>query len=269
MTTTRTKKFPFSVLGSLRLAGGLRNGFLLGVVGLMFVAAATGGAKCESRFAGGTDDFTEERLETSIVIGQSDADYSTTLTAVAAYMAEYGFGFQVEVISLTGSEVQSALESGRVDVVMNIGQLANNDWFVTSRTAGTIVNTGPSYYDGNFPVSGAVSPRLAEVGPDFVSALRALEIRLDRLEETDTWWHENDINGEFRAAIYYFWNFNFEEGWKAWMKWNPAERIRQEVQRFAKVRYPDRYEGFEYDEHFDRIFYDENGDAIPNFVEEE
>jgi hypothetical protein len=267
LTTNRIKKSPLhSLSGPLLGLKGLRLALLLGLV---LVAAVSIAAGCESRFAGGTDDFTEERLETSIVIGQSDADYSMTLTALAAYMAEHAFGFQVEVVQLTGSEVQSALENGRVDVVMNVGQFANNDWFVTSRTAGTIVNTGPSYYDGDFPVSGAVTPRLAEVGPDFVAALKAMEVRLDRLEETDTWWHENDIDGEFRAAVYYFWNFNFEEGWKAWMKWNPAERIRQHIQRFAKVRYPDLYEGYEYDEHFDRIFYDENGDAIPNFPEEE
>jgi hypothetical protein len=184
-------------------------------------------------------------------------------------MAEFAFGFEVEVVSLTGSELQTELESGRVDLVMNAGQKANNDWFVASRGAGDIINTGPTYYDGTFPVSGAVSPRLAEVGPDFVKALKAMVIRQDRLEETESWWHENDVDGEFRAAVYYFWNFNYEEGWKAWMPWNPAERIRQEIQRFAKVRYPNLYEGIEYDEHFDRIFYDESGDAIPNFVEEE
>ena len=245
---------------------GLRLAFLLALV---LVAAVTGAAKCEGRFSGGTEDFTDERLATAITIGQTDADYGLTLAAVAAYMAEFGFGFQVEVVELTGNELQSAFESGRVDLVLDARQSGNAEWFEAAVASGTIFSTGPTYFDGEASVSGAVSPRLIEVGADLVETLTVMELRQSRLEETETWWHENDIEGEFRAAVYFLWNFNYEDDWKSWMKWDPAERIRQELQRFAKVRYPDNYEGFEYDERFNRIVYDENGDPIVVNYDEE
>jgi hypothetical protein len=244
------------------MAGRLRSGYLLGIIGLVLVAAVAGGAKCEGRFSGGTDDFTEERLETSIVIGQSDADYSLTLAAVAAYMAEYAFGFQVEVVALSAGEVQTAIESGRVDLVLDAGQPENAEWFGAAVASGTIISTGATYFEGDLPVSGAVSPRLSEMGADFVAALTVMELLQPRLEETETWWHENDIDGEFRAAIYFLWNFNYEDDWKSWMPWNPAERLRQQLERFAKVRYPDLYDGIEFDERFNPIVYDENGAPI-------
>jgi hypothetical protein len=235
---------------------------LILLIALVIVAAVTVAAKCEGRFAGGTEDFTEERLETSIVIGQSDTDYGVTLAAVAAFMGEIAFGFQVEVVELTGNELQGALESGRVDLVLDAGQPGNADWFKAAVASGSIVSTGPTYFEGDFPVSGAVSPKLAEQGADFVAALTVMELRQTRLEETETWWHENDIDGEFRAAVYFLWNFNYENDWKSWMTWDPAERIRQKLERFAKVRYPDLYEGIEFDERFNPVVYDENGDAI-------
>ncbi len=237
---------------------------MLLVLGLVLAAAVTGAAKCEGRFSGGTEDFTEERLETAITIGQSDADYGLTLAAVAAYMAEFAFGFQVEVVSLAAGEVQTALESGRVDLVLDAGQPDIDEWFKAAVTNGTILSTGTTYIDeDDFPVSGAVSPRLAELGADFVATLTVMELRQSRLEETETWWHDNDIDGEFRAAIYFLWNFNYEDDWKSWMKWDPAERVRQQLERFAKVRYPDLYEGIEYNERFNPIVYDENGTPIP------
>ncbi len=241
--------------GDLRLAA---------LIGLVLVAAVTGGAKCESRFAGGTEDFTDERMETSITIGQSDAEYSLTLTALAAYIAEIAFGFQVEIIKLTGGEVRAALESDRVDLVVNAGQPDGSEWLAAAGAAGIIINTGPTYIDEDgFPVSGAASPRLEEVGADFLLALQKMEIPLSRVDETDTWWHENAINGEFRAAVYFLWNFNYEDSWKSWMPWNPAERLRDKTERFTGVRYPERYLGIEYDLGSHKpIQYDENGDPV-------
>lgn len=211
------------------------------------------GIKCESRFAGGTEDFASEREETTLVIGRSDAEYSLTLAAIGEFMAHIAYGFQVEVVSLAAGEVPAALESGRVDIVLNARQPGNEAWFDQAVAAGTILSTGPTYFSDGFPVSGAVTPRIGETGADFLDALKKMEIPLRWLEETDTWWHENDIDGEFRAAVFYFWNYDYQESWKQWMPWNPAERIRQTIERFAKVRYPDLYEGIEYDERFDPI----------------
>lgn len=241
------------------------------IVGLLLVAAITVGAKCEGRFSGGTDDFTEERLETVITIGRSDAEYGITLTALAAYIAEIGFGFQVEVVPLAAGEVQAALESGQVDLVMNAGQPDNSESLQAAVSTGTIFGTGTTYVDDDdFPVTGATSLRLGEIGADFLSALQKMEIPLSRVDETDTWWRENGIEGEFRAALYFLWNFNYEDSWKSWMPWNPAERLRDKTERFTGVRYPERYLGIEYDLRGHKpIQYDENGTPIPDPESEE
>lgn len=205
------------------------------------------GAKCETRFSGGTDDFTDERLATKLVIGKSDAEYGTILAALGAYVAEVGFGFDVETVSLTADEVSAALERGQVDIVLNARLPDKKEWFDKAAAAGTILSTGPTYFKNGFPVSGAASTRLGVVGDDFLKALRDMEIPLNRVEETHEWFHANEIDGEHRAAIYFLWNFNYEDSWKSWMAWNPAERIREATERFTGLRYPDVYEGVEYD----------------------
>ena len=225
----------------------LGPGGLVAIAAALALAAAATGARCEGRFAGGTEDFTEERLATSLVIGQSDAPYGVTLAALGAYMAEVGFGFQVETVELSAAEVPDALRTGRVDVVLNARQPDSAEWFDDAAAAGTILSTGPIYVEDGFSFSGATTPRLAEVGQDFLDALRKMQIPLSRLSETDEWFHSRGIEGTHRAAVYFLWNFNYEDSWKAWMTWDPAERLRDATERFTGLRYPELYDGIEYD----------------------
>ena len=224
--------------------GNLRSPALLVVVLLLVLAL---GAKCESRFKGGTEDFTDERLATSLVIGQNETEYGVALAALAAYIAEIGFGFQVETVALTAEEVPDAISSGRVDVVLDARAPDNKRWFDDAAAAGTILSTGPTYFKNGFAVAGAANPRLGEVGADLLAAFRVMEIPLRRVDETATWFDENDIEGNHRAAVYFLWNFNYEDSWKAWMLWDPAERMRDSIERFTGLRYPRQYKGIEYD----------------------
>ena len=233
---------------------------LVAVAAALALAAAAMGARCESRFAGGTEDFTEERLATSLVVGQSDAPYGVTLAALVAYVAEFGFGFQVETVELAASEVPDALLSGRVDVVLNARQPESAAWFDDAAASGTILSTGPSYMEDGFTYSGATTPRVAEVGLDLLEALREMEIPLSRLSETDGWFHSRGIEGTHRAAVYFLWNFNYEDSWKSWMPWDPAERLRDSTERFTGLRYPEVYDGVEYDlDRFSRSGREEEG----------
>ena len=233
---------------------------IAGLVGAILLVGVGFAATCEGRFAGGTEDFTEERLETSLVIGQSDARYGVTLAALGAYIAEVGFGFQVETLKVTAEEVPEALRTGRVDVILNARQPDNTDWFDDAAATGTILSTGPSYLEDGFSFSGATTLRVGEVGQDLLETLREMEIPLERLRETDAWFHDNGIQGTQRAAIYFLWNFNYEDSWKAWMPWDPAERLRDATERFTGLRYPEVYEGIEYDlDRFSRSGREEEG----------
>ena len=227
--------------------GRMRLLALVGLAGAILLVAAGSAATCEGRFAGGTEDFTEERLETSLVVGQSDARYGVTLAALTAYIAEVGFGFQVETVELAADQVPEALRTGRVDIVLNARQPDDVDWFDEAAAAGTILSTGPIYVEDGFSFSGATTPRLGEVGQDLLEALREMKIPIERLSETDAWFHDNGIEGTHRAAIYFLWNFNYEDSWKAWMPWDPAERLRDATERYTGLRYPEVYEGIEYD----------------------
>ena len=220
---------------------------LTGLLGVCLLAGAGLAATCEGRFAGGTEDFTEERLGTSLVIGQSDARYGLTLAALGAYIAEVGFGFQVETVVLAAEDVPAALGTGRVDVVLNARQPDSIQWFENAVETGEILSTGPIYTEDGFSFSGATTPRLAEVGPDLLEAFRAMEVPIERLKQTDDWFHESGIVGNHRAAIYFLWNFNYEDSWKSWMPWDPAERLRDATERYTGLRYPEEYDGIEYD----------------------
>ena len=216
------------------------------VAGLIVGGIAVGG-RCEGRFVGGTEEFTGERLATSLVIGQSDARYGLTVAALGAYIAEVGFGFQVSTVELTAAEVPEALRTGRVDIVLNARQPETAASFDDAVATGTILSTGPTYIEDEFSYSGATSLRVAEVGEDLLEALREMEIPIERVRETEEWFLDGDIEGTHRAAVYFLWNFNYEDSWKSWMPWDPAERLRDKVERYTGLRYPEVYEGIEYD----------------------
>ena len=84
---------------------------------------------------------------------------------------------------------------------------------------------------------------LLTIDPDLVKMLRKFNIRPDRLQKTIDWVEENDIQDTQKMAIFYLFNFNFEDGWKSWMPFPNAEPIRQELTNLTGLRASDTYKG--------------------------
>jgi len=183
-----------------------------------------------------------------------DDEYGDTLTAIFKYMTETAYGYTVEVVETTDEKAKELIDDGILEVILAASQPDTEAWFKSAVAAGTIIDAGPSYSTDSFSYNVAVTPKLQTLAPDVFETVQDMEIDYAYLKETHDWYDGSDMvhalplyEDGVRAAVYYFWNFNFENTWKTWMAWAPAERLRDATERFTGLRYPELYLGIEYD----------------------
>ena len=188
----------------------------------------------------GGEDIREEA--TLIRLADTGTGNQRITNAVAKFVLEVGFDHTVEVVTMSRSEMQAALASGTIHLNMEIMQQDILSWYNGQIESGNLVNLGTTY-EADPPVEKVAHGSLQTIDPDLVKMLRKFNIRLDRLEKTIAWVEENDIQDTQKMAIFYLFNFNFEDGWKAWMPFANAEPIRQELTSLTGLRASDTYKG--------------------------
>lgn len=194
------------------------------------------------------------KADTVVRVASFDDEYGDTLTAIFKYMTETVYGYTVEVVETSDSKAQDLIKEGILEVILAARQPDTKSWFKEAVSSGYIVDGGPSYSTKEFSYNAAVHPSLKIIAPDLFETINKMEIQFAQLKETHNWYHDSDMvhalplhEDGVRAAVYYFWNFNYEDTWKRWMPWEPAERIRDATERFTGLRYPEMYLGIEYE----------------------
>ena len=188
----------------------------------------------------GGEDIREEA--TLIRLADTGTGNQKITNAVAKFILEVGYDHTVEVVTMSRSDMQAALASGTIHLNMEIMHMEILSWYNDQVTSGNLFNLGTTY-EADPPVEKVVHGSLLTIDPDLVKMLRKFNIRPDRLEKTIAWVEENDIQDTQMMAIFYLFNFNFEDGWKAWMPFTSAEPIRQELTAITGLRASDRYRG--------------------------
>lgn len=199
-------------------------------------------------------DLDKANADIVIRVASFDDEYGDTLTAIFKYMTETAYGYTIEVVETTDEKAKELIEDGILEVILAASQPDTESWFKSAVSSGSIIDAGPSYTTDSFSYNAAVSPKLKTIAPDLFETVTVMEISHESLKETHDWYDGSDMvhalplyEDGVRAAVYYFWNFNFEDTWKTWMVWAPAERLRDATERFTGLRYPELYLGIEYD----------------------
>ena len=199
-------------------------------------------------------DLDKANADIVIRVASFDDEYGDTLTAIFKYMTETAYGYTIEVVETTDEKAKELIEDGILEVILAASQPDTESWFKSAVSSGSIIDAGPSYTTDSFSYNVAVSPKLKTIAPDLFETVTVMEISHESLKETHDWYDGSDMvhalplyEDGVRAAVYYFWNFNFEDTWKTWMVWAPAERLRDATERFTGLRYPELYLGIEYD----------------------
>ena len=189
-----------------------------------------------------------------ISVASFDDEYDDTMIAIFKYMTETAFGYTIEVVETTDDKAKELMEDGILHVILAASQPDTQSWFKSAVSSGTILDAGPTYRTDDFSYNALVNLKLKTIAPDLYETVIDMEISHESLKETHDWYDGSDMvhalplyEDGVRAAVYYFWNFNFEDTWKTWMAWAPAERIRDATERFTGLRYPELYLGIEYD----------------------
>jgi len=225
-------------------------GLLMAVLAALLLWAADA---CYSK-GSSVRDVDTAKADIVIRVASFDDEYGDTLTAIFKYMTETAYGYTVEVVETTDEKAKKLIEDGILEVILAASQPDTESWFKSAVSSGSIIDVGPSYSTDSFSYNAAVSTKLENVAPDVFETMQDMEIDNAYLKETHDWYDGSDMvhalplyEDGVRAAVYYFWNFNFENTWKTWMAWAPAERLRDATERFTGLRYPELYLGIEYD----------------------
>ncbi|MBM3945209.1 MAG: hypothetical protein FJ317_06940 [SAR202 cluster bacterium] len=222
------------------------NYLLLAPVLLSVLLAACGTELIKTRFSGGPDDLDPKLRNTVINIATTSDTNSVTLNAILVYIIEEGYGYSTQVVTLSDAEIHEALKSGRVDVALAVKQ-PGNGWFDGAVAAGEVIDSGPAYDLDGHTYNSALSSGLEVKAAELVPMLKNFNILHRRLKATDDWFKANPELGTKRAAVYFLWNYNFEDGWKFWMPYDPAERVRRAMEVFTGLTSSDPYRGYEID----------------------
>ncbi|MBR62183.1 MAG: hypothetical protein CL904_05980 [Dehalococcoidia bacterium] len=225
-------------------------GVLMAVVALLLLWAAD---ECYSK--GSTvGEVDGSKADIVIRVASFDDEYGDTLIAIVKYMAETAYGYTVEVVETTDEKAKKLIQDGILEVILAASNPDTESWFKSSVSSGALIDAGPAYVTDSFSFNTAISPKLETMAPDLFETLQDMQIDYAYLKETHEWYEGSDIvhalplyEDGVRAAVYYFWNFNYENTWKTWMAWAPAERLRDSTERFTGLRYPELYVGIEYD----------------------
>lgn len=188
---------------------------------------------------------TDQVASTIITLADTADEYSTTLNAIMKYVIETGQGYSVHILAVSSGELPELLRSGQVDLALAARQPDNFEWFDEAVERGELLDFGAAYEFGGHSYNSAGSLEFATKAPDLVRMLEKMIILHRRLEDTDDWHKEHQDLGTLRAAVYFMWNYDFEDNWKHWMPYHPAERIRRALDRFTGLRTGDPYKGRE------------------------
>jgi ABC-type proline/glycine betaine transport system substrate-binding protein len=220
---------------------------LLAAMLLPMALAACGEELFETRFSGGPEDLDPNRKGTVIKLATTRDQYSSTFNAIMVYVIEKGYGYTPQVMTVTEAELAEALKNGTVDIALAARQPSSAEWFDSAAASGEILALGPTYeFDGHVYTS-AATPGLATTAPDLVEFLQQAAFKQRRVKETHDWYTANPDKGLTRLAVYYLWNYNYEDDWKHWMPYDPAERIRSALEVFTGLPSGDPYRGVETD----------------------
>ena len=225
-------------------------GLIMAVVAAILLLAA------DTCFSKGSSvrDLDKSKADIVISVASFDDEYDDTMIAVFKYMVETGYGYTIEVVETSDDKAKELMEDGILHVILAASQPDTQSWFKSAVLSGSILDAGPTYSTDDFSYNAAVIPKLETLAPDLFETVNDMEINYKFLKETHDWYDGSDMvhalplyEDGVRAAVYYFWNFNYEDTWKTWMVWAPAERIRDATERFTGLRYPELYLGIEYD----------------------
>ena len=214
---------------------------------LPVVLAACGEELFKTRFSGGPEDLDPNRKATVIKLAATPGQYSATLNAIMVYIIQEGYGYTTQVTTVSEAELPEALKNGTVDIALAVRQPSNAEWFDAAAASGEILKLGPTYELDGHVYNSAAYPGLATSAPDLVEMLQKAAFTERRVKETHDWYAANTEKGLTRLAVYYLWNYNFEDDWKKWMPYDPAERIRSAIEVFTGLPSGDPYRGIEKD----------------------
>lgn len=225
----------------------LRAPLLLAAVLLPVLLAACGEELFETRFSGGPEDLDPNRKGTVIKLAMTPDQYSATLNAIMVYVIQEGYGYTTQTMTISEAELPEALKNGTVDIALAARQPTSTEWFDAAAASGEILKLGPTYELDGHVFNSAAYPGLATTAPDLVELLQEAAFNQRRIKETHDWYAANPDKGLKRLAVYYLWNYNFEDDWKHWMPYDPAERIRTALEVFTGLPSGDPYRGVEKD----------------------
>ena len=180
-----------------------------------------------------------------ITLAKLPYEKNTVLNSTLRFIIEVGYGYTVAFESIEPSGLPEALTSGRVDLALGARQPDNAEWFDNAAANGEIVDLGPTYEADGHAYHSAVHPDIVTQAVDVYDMLQKMEIVYRRLNETDNWYQEHSELGTQRLAVYFLWNYDYEDNWKSWMPYNPAERVRQSLDFFTGLPSGDPYRGIE------------------------
>ena len=188
---------------------------------------------------------TDQVTSTIITLADTTDEYSITLNAIMKYVIETGQGYSVQIRAVPPGKLPELLRSGHVDLALAARQPDNFEWFDEAADRGEFLDFGPAYEHREHRYNSAGSLELVNKAPDLVKMLEKMIILHRRLKDTDDWHNEHQDRGTLRAAVYFLWNYDFEDNWKHWMPYHPAERIRRALDRFTGLRVGAPYKGRE------------------------
>ena len=228
--------------------GGLRALVLLVLLLVVFSSAAA----CKSPVRGAGPLYssagTDPKLKATLIkLVRTKADYSSTINEVVNYVIDVGYGYTVQIRTMDLPEMQQALTAGDVHLVLDARQPQNMEWFDGAVASGAILDLGPTYETDSHAFNGGAHPSLQEINPEMVQVLTKMKMQLRRIQEAQSWHSDNNIEGSKRLAVYYLWNFDWDDGWITWMPYNPAENLRQQMFFYTGLRAGDVYRGIEYE----------------------
>ncbi len=68
--------------------------------------------------------------------------------AIVEFIIEQGYGYPVESVEMTSQEMQAAMETGEINLNMEMWQQSRLDWYTEQLEKGNIINLGMSYEAG-------------------------------------------------------------------------------------------------------------------------
>lgn len=174
-------------------------------------AAATDGTS-----GAGTDSETTEAI-TVIRIANTGVGYEAISVPVLEFILVEGYGYEVEIVSMTVPEMQAALEAGEIHVSLAAMTPETETWFGNGVAGGAIVDRGPLYEENGATYGKAVHPSFESAYPDVFKMLRKMNFKLRDLVGVAKWAEKEGVTDPVELAANYLGTIKFEDRWKAWM----------------------------------------------------